>query len=217
MPALISLQKGIISQNKRTIWSKEMSLDFIKLTETLQNIYQRYELAAGQFKTQAACGRGCSSCCSVVGRIDIVTIEGFLILKRLESIPQPVAKKIFQKLERDRVRRQKGKKSACPFLNTQGECCIYDVRSFSCRQLYSLRKCDKNGPLVHKQAVSLARQFVREIQQLDDTGYSGHHSFILKLLQNETFKKTYSAGDFDPGKIKKFGKRNGIIINRFAR
>lgn len=194
-----------------------MSLDFKKMQETLQGIYQRYESEAGQFKEQAVCGRGCSSCCSVMGKIDIVTVEGIILLERLESMPESEAKEISQGLERDRNLRRKGKKSACPFLDEQGACRVYPVRPFSCRQLYSLKKCDQGGPLVHKQAVSLARKVVRDIQKLDDTGYSGHHSFILKLLQNEKFRNTYSAGGFDPSSIKKFGKKHEIIINRFAK
>lgn len=194
-----------------------MSLDFKKMQETLQVIYQRYESEASQYKVQAVCGRGCSFCCSDMGKIDIVTFEGIILLERLESMPEIEAKEINQGLERDRTLRRKGKKSACPFLDREGACRVYHVRPFSCRQLYSLRKCDHGGPLVHKQAVSLVRKVVRDIQKLDDTGYSGHHSFILKLLQNETFRNTYSAGGFDPGSIKKFGKKHGIIINRFAK
>ena len=194
-----------------------MSLNFKKLTESLQTIYQNYELEAAQFKELAVCGRGCSFCCTVVGKIDIVTIEGLIVLERLESMPASEAKRISQGLERDRELKLKGKKSACPFLDDQGACLVYDVRSFSCRQLYSLRNCDQNGPLVHKLAVSLAQKVVREIQKLDYTGYSGHHSFILQLLQNKAFRKTYNSGSFDPGRIQKFGKKHGIIINRFAK
>ena len=187
------------------------------MQETLQGIYQRYESEACQFKEQAVCGRGCSFCCAVPGKIDIVTVEGIILLNRLESMPKTEAKEISQGLERDRNLRRQGKKSACPFLDEQGACRVYHVRPFSCRQLYSLRKCDPHGPLVHKQAVFLAREVVRDIQELDDTGYSGHQSFILKLLQNEKFRNTYSAGGFDPGSIKKIGKKYGIIINRFAK
>lgn len=194
-----------------------MSLDLKKMQETLQGIYQRYESEASQFKEQAVCGRGCSFCCSDMGKIDIVTVEGIILLERLESMPKTEAKEINQGLERDRTLRRKGKKSACPFLNELGACRVYPARPFSCRQLYSLRKCDQGGPLVHKQTVFLARKVVRDIQKLDDTGYSGHHSFILKLLQNKTFRNTYNAGGFDPDSIKKFGKKHGIIINRFAK
>ena len=187
------------------------------MQEDLQAIYQKYETETAQFKEQAVCGRGCSFCCSGAGKIDIVTVEGVILLDSLQSMPDSHAKKISQGLERDRRRRRKGKKSACPFLDGNGACLVYHVRPFSCRQLYSLRKCDQgDGPLVHKQAVSLAQKVVSDIQQLDDTGYSGHLSFILKLLQNKTFSNIYRAGGFDPGSIQKFGKKHGIIINRFA-
>lgn len=194
-----------------------MSLDFMNMQETLQGIYRKYESEAAQFKEQAVCALGCFFCCLVPGKIDIATIEGIFLFRKLESIPEAEAKKIIQGLERDSSLRRKGKKTACPFLDQQGACRAYHVRPFSCRQLYSLRKCDPHGPLVHKQAVFIARKVVRDIQQLDSTGYSGHLSFILKLLQNEKFRNTYSAGGFDPGSVKKFGKEHGIIINRFAK
>ncbi len=194
-----------------------MSLDLKNLTEKLQTIYQNYEAESAQFKEQASCGRGCSFCCTVVGRIDIVTLEGLILLERLESMSESETKSINLKLEKERKSKLKGKKSPCPFLDDQGACLVYDDRPFSCRQLYSLRKCDQNGPLVHKQAYALAQIIVREIQQLDDTGYSGHLSFILQLLQNASFRTSYSSGAFDPGRIEKFGKRHGIIINRFAK
>ncbi|MFC1523278.1 YkgJ family cysteine cluster protein [Thermodesulfobacteriota bacterium] len=194
-----------------------MALDFKKMQETLQGIYQEYESASGQFKEQAVCGRGCAFCCFEAGKIDIVTLEGMILLESLESIPEADSTAIFLGFERDRTLRSKGKKSVCPFLDEQGACRVYNVRPFSCRQLYSLRECEQGGPLVHKQAVFLARKVVKDIQKLDDTGYSGHHSFILKLLQNEKFKKTYTAGGFDPGRVKKYGKKHGIMINRFVK
>jgi Fe-S-cluster containining protein len=194
-----------------------MALDFEEMQENLQGIYQRYESETAQFKEQAVCGIGCSFCCSFMGNIDIVTLEGIVLLDRLEAKPETELHAIRQGLERDRALRAEGKKSACPFLDEQGACRVYEVRPFSCRQLYSLRKCDQGGPMIHKPAVALARQLVREIQELDDTGYSGHHSYILKLLQNRKFRDLYGAGGFDPGSVKKFGKKHGIIINRFAK
>ncbi len=187
------------------------------MEERLQVLYQKYEKEASQYKEQAECGRGCSFCCSIAGKIDIVTLEGVRILEKMQSLPESEAKAINHGLEQERSLRRKGKKSACPFLDREGACSVYEIRPFSCRQLYSLRKCDQGGPLVHKQAVTLAQNFVKEIQLLDNTGYSGHHSFILELLQNATFTTTYLGGGFDPGSIKEFGKKHGIFINRFAK
>jgi len=63
------------------------------------------------------------------------------------------------------------------------------------------------------QAVDLAKNTVKKLQQLDYTGYSGHISFILYLLDKPDFRKLYLAGGLDPGKIMDFGKSHGIIIN----
>jgi hypothetical protein len=58
---------------------------------------------------------------------------------------------------------------------------------------------------------------VKEIQRLDNTGYSGHISFILHLLGMAEFRKAYLSGAFNPALIADFGKSHGIIINRFAK
>ncbi len=52
------------------------------------------------------------------------------------------------------------------------------------------------------------------MQQLDDTGYSGHISFVLYLLDRPEFRKIYLSGGFDPSKIMEFGKNHGMVINR---
>jgi hypothetical protein len=54
------------------------------------------------------------------------------------------------------------------------------------------------------------------MQELDDTGYSGHLSFILHLLEKASFRNQYVRGGFDPKKIMRFGKSHRIMINRYA-
>jgi hypothetical protein len=54
------------------------------------------------------------------------------------------------------------------------------------------------------------------LQQLDDTGYSGHLSFILQMLEDAGFRDTYLAGDFKPEVIADFGKTHQIFINRMV-
>jgi hypothetical protein len=104
----------------------------------------------------------------------------------------------------------------CPFLLSDQTCEIYAFRPFSCRQLYSLKKCGVQGPTVHRQAMVLAQQFVKEIQQLDHTGYSGHISYILQLLEMKDFKKVYYSGDFNPQAIRSYGKKHCLVINRMV-
>ena len=71
--------------------------------------------------------------------------------------------------------------------------------------------------MAHRQAVDAARSTVREIQKLDDTGYSGHISYIIDLLSDISFRELYLSGRFVPQQIMKFGKTHGLIINRFAK
>jgi len=84
---------------------------------------------------------------------------------------------------------------------------------FSCRQLYSLLKCDGRGPTVHRQAVELTEKTVQSLQRLDSTGYSGHISFIIHLLEKQEFRDFYLAGGLNPAQIMGFGKTHDIIIN----
>lgn len=63
----------------------------------------------------------------------------------------------------------------------------------------------------------LANETVKEVQHLDNTGYSGHLSFIFYLLNKPKFKKAYLSGRFNPGKNKNFCMSHDILINRFTR
>jgi hypothetical protein len=185
--------------------------------EKLKGIYERFEKDAEEFKKQAICKIGCSYCCTDVGNVDANTLEGLIIWERVRSFPQALKGKTRKKLAQNTREKEKHRIARCPFLQEDHTCLIYDIRPFSCRQLYSIRTCRGRGPTVHRQAMALTKKAVKEMQQLDDTGYSGHLSFILHLLDRPGFAKLYLSGGFDPGKIMDFGKSHGIIINRFAR
>jgi Fe-S-cluster containining protein len=185
-------------------------------TAKLTEIYKHYDEAAEEFKRQAACRIGCTSCCTIVGNVDVVTLEGLIIREKIAGMPKPLAEETRIRLAANISAYERGLKIACAFLAQDGACTVYDVRPFSCRQLYSIRECDGGGPTVHRQAFALARDAIREIQRLDDNGYSGHLSFILHLLDSGGFRKVYISGGFDPGSIMKFAKSHGIAINRFA-
>lgn len=189
-------------------------MDLKKKQERLREIYDRFEREVSGFKSQAVCGLGCAFCCTYMGDIDITTLEGLIIRGKIDTFSDSVKELILNGVEEDRKKKKSGIKSRCPFLAEKGACLIYDVRPFSCRQLYSVRKCDDKGPMVHRQAVDLARSTVREIQKLDDTGYSGHHSYIIHLLDQSDFEKLYRAGGFDPARISEYGKLHSISINR---
>ena len=184
--------------------------------ERLKEIYERFETDAHKFKKDAICKIGCTYCCTDVGNVDIITLEGVIIRERVNGLPQLLKRQVKKKIAQNKLEKEKGKIARCPFLKEDDTCLIYDIRPFSCRQLYSIRECSGRGPTVHRQSTELAREAVKEIQRLDDTGYSGHISFILYLLDMPGFRKLYLSGGFDPGKIAKFGKPHRLVINRFT-
>lgn len=192
-------------------------MTFKEKKEALKRIYERFEEDASEFKKDAICRIGCTFCCTDVGNVDATTLEGVIILEQVNKFPEPLRYAVKKKISQNRLEKENKKIAPCPFLKEDNTCLIYDIRPFSCRQLYSVRKCKGRGPTVHRQARELAKQAVREMQQLDDTGYSGHLSFILHLLDLPGFKKSYLSGWFDPGKIAEFGKSHGLLINRLAK
>lgn len=151
-----------------------------------------------------------------MGTVDITTLEGLLISERLEELNRPLATKTGKQINRDIRKKEQGKKNRCPFLQKNSRCMIYDIRPFSCRQLYSLKKCGAQGPTVHSQVVDLARTAVTRIQSIDDNGYSGHLSYILHMLGSEKFLELYRSGGFKPEEVMVFGKSHRIVINRLA-
>jgi Fe-S-cluster containining protein len=185
----------------------------IKL-KRLNEIYDWFEAQAFEFKKNAACKKGCAFCCTHFGYLDITTLEGITIQDKINCMPKPARSTLSKKLAQNKRLKENQKIAKCPFLNKNNTCLIYDIRPFSCRQLYSLKECGRQGPTVHRPVMELAKKAIKKIQQLDDTGYSGHMSYILHLLSQEEFKRLYLAGDFVPERILDFGKSHGIVINR---
>lgn len=147
-------------------------------------------------------------------------LSSFLFLRLTVELSGAVVERplyrFVKRLNRDIRKKEKGEKNRCPFLQKNSRCLIYDIRPFSCRQLYSLKKCGEQGPTVHRRAVELARTAVARIQAVDDTGYSGHLSYILHMLESEKFLRVYRTGGFKPDEIRLFGKSHNIVINRMV-
>ena len=194
-----------------------MKNSFEERKKKLHNAYDRFERENIPYSQQAFCKPGCGFCCTFMGNIDIVTLEGLIILEHIGSQPEELRAALKKKIPENRTEKEKGYKPPCPFLQETNTCLIYAVRPFSCRQLYSVKECSASGPVAHRQAVESARSTVREIQKLDDNGYSGHISYILHLLEDAGFRKLYLSGGFAPERIMKFGKTHGLIINRSAK
>jgi len=188
-------------------------MTFREKRKKLQMLYELFETNADEYKKHAICKIGCTYCCTDAGKIDILTLEGLIIRERLKCMPKPLRRAIKKKLAQDKRANENKKIVRCPFLKKDNTCLIYDIRPFSCRRLYSVQECRGRGPTIHRQASELAKNSVREMQRLDHTGYSGHISFILDLLDRTDFRTLYLSGGFDPGKIIVFGKAHDIIIN----
>jgi Fe-S-cluster containining protein len=194
-----------------------MKRSFEAKKEKLFDAYARFERETASYLQQAFCKAGCSFCCTFMGNIDIVTLEGLIIMDHIGGQPEEFQAELKKLSKENMTLKENGQKPPCPFLKENNTCQIYAVRPFSCRQLYSVRECSEGGPMAHRQAVDAARSTVGEIQRLDDTGYSGHISYIIDLLDDPSFRRLYQSGGFAPEKVIKFGKAHGLIINRFAK
>jgi Fe-S-cluster containining protein len=182
----------------------------------LQAIYNQYEKDVSEFKKAAACVIGCADCCIDVGKIDITTLEGIIIYKQIALFEEPLKSEIKVKLIQNKTESKERKFVRCAFLKEDNSCLIYQIRPFSCRQLYSVKKCNGASPTIHRRALELTRQTIKRMQQLDSNGYSGHISYILYLMDDRNFRESYLRGRFEPQKIAGFSRSHNIFINRFV-
>jgi uncharacterized protein len=183
----------------------------------LQTIYDRFESEAQPYKAQAACRKGCAYCCTDAGAIHITTLEGLAIREAVAGLAKPQRAAIAKTLDKERKRREKGQTAPCPFLMKNKACMIYPARPFACRRIYSLQTCHQaQPPVLSRQVMAMGDLAIRDLQQLDDTGYSGHISYILHMLASDRFLETYLAGAFKPEEVSDFGKSHQILINRMV-
>ena len=194
----------------------KMKITIEEKKKRLLAIYDHYEKDMAEFKKAAACVVGCAECCIDVGKIDITSLEGIIIREQIAIFDEPLKSEIKAKLIQNKAESEQQELVRCAFLREDQSCLIYHVRPFSCRQLYSIRKCNGAPPIMHRHTVELARQTVKEIQRLDSNGYSGHISYILFLLENRNFRDPYLGGHIEPEKIASFGRSHKIFINHFV-
>ncbi len=187
-----------------------------KKWKLLYEIYDRFEKDAFEYRQNAVCMKGCSFCCTFMGNVDITTMEGMIIREWMTALSPQEQSLLSSRIGKNMEEKEKGRNSPCPFLDQHHACSIYDVRPFSCRQLYSLRKCEGGGATIHRRVYELSRKAITRIQQLDGCGYSGHLSFILYLIEDAEFRELYLTGRFDPNRIRDFGRSHQIFINRQA-
>ena len=177
-------------------------------------LYDKYERLAQPFMSQAVCEKGCASCCIDVGSVGATTLEGLIILEHIQGWDRKALKEIERVLRENRKDKLNQVFARCAFLDQEQSCRIYALRPFSCRRLYSLRKCDGHGAVVHRQAVALGQKIEKELQNLDPDGCSGHLSFILHLLEKHGFRQDYLRENWSVKKFKDIIEQYELVVHR---
>jgi hypothetical protein len=191
-------------------------LDYRKKKKQVFKLYDEYERLVEPFKSQAVCEKGCASCCIDVGSVGATTLEALIILEHLQGWGQPARLEINRSLQENRNDKGNSVLVRCAFLDEEQSCRIYSVRPFSCRRLYSVRKCDGQGAVVHRQAVVLGQMIEKELQNLDPGGCSGHLSFILQLLEKDGFFQGYPQGNWSLKNFKDIIERYELVVHKGA-
>jgi hypothetical protein len=176
-------------------------------------LYEQYERLVQPYKSQAVCEKGCASCCIDVGSVGTTTLEGLIILEYIQGWDRQTLKEINRDLGENRNDKLNQVFTRCAFLDQEQSCRIYAVRPFSCRRLYSVRKCDGQGAVVHRQAVVLGQKIEKELQKLDADGCSGHLSFILRLLDREPFRRGYLKGSWTVEDFRDIIERYELVVH----
>ncbi|MGD8254364.1 MAG: YkgJ family cysteine cluster protein [Syntrophobacterales bacterium] len=189
----------------------------IEKKKLIFQLYDEYERLAHPFISQAVCEKGCASCCIDVGSVGATTLEGLVILEHIQGWDRQALKEMNRVLRENRKNKLNQVFARCAFLDQEQSCRIYTVRPFSCRRLYSLRKCDGQGAVVHRQAVALGQKIEKELQKLDLDGCSGHLSFILHLLEREAFRRGYQKKSWKVEDFREIIQRYELVVHRRER
>lgn len=193
---------------------EEKKVEFKEKIRLIFELYEKYERLVELFKEQAVCEKGCASCCIDVGNVGATTLEGLIILEYLQGWDRQAIEEINRSLRENRSEKLNSVLVRCPFLDEEASCRIYAVRPFSCRRLYSVKKCDRQGAVVHRQAVALGQKMEKELQELDPEGCSGHLSFILHLLEQEPFRRVYLQGNWHVEDFRAIIERYKLVVHR---
>jgi uncharacterized protein len=192
-------------------------VDLVHLRSRLLEIYSAFETESAGFRSGAVCGPGCADCCTQVGDVDITTLEGLFIQDAARRLPADLQKVLRRRAKENRKGRSQSRFARCAFLLQDNLCAIYDSRPFSCRRLYSMKRCGETGPMVHRGVWELAERTVWLLQELDESGCTGHMTFVLSLLNDARFLKIYLRGGFAPGEARDLIRAQGLTVNRYAR
>jgi len=180
----------------------------------LFRIYKEFAKDARKYTKNIVCKPGCADCCIDVGSIDVTTLEGLVILDYLKTLTPPKQTFFQDQIKRNSEEKPRHRRLRCPFLNERNICSIYKVRPFSCRKLFSVETCGEKGPVIPRALWELGEKTVQKIYQLDDSGFSGHISYILMLLYNHKLRKSYLSGGLSPSQLMDVIRKYNLIVNR---
>jgi Fe-S-cluster containining protein len=189
-------------------------MDLKEKKTKVYKLYDEYERLVQPYKAQAVCEKGCASCCIDVGNVGATTLEGLIVLEYLQGWDDQAIEEINRSLRENRSEKLNSVLARCPFLDEEASCRIYPVRPFSCRRLYSVKKCEGQGAVVHRRAVVLGQKIETELQELDADGCSGNLSFILYLLEAETFGRGYMKGNWKVEDFREIIERYRLVVHR---
>jgi hypothetical protein len=85
-----------------------------KRKDKLRSIYESFDGSLAEFRKHAVCEKGCNFRCTRMGNVDIVTLEGVMILARVERMEEGLRKEAADRIARNRAEKEEGKKPACP-------------------------------------------------------------------------------------------------------
>jgi len=193
---------------------KSGTVDLDTKKKQIFKLYEKYERLVEPFKDQAVCEKGCASCCIDVGSVGATTLEGLIITEYIQRWDRQAIKEINRGLRENRHGKLNSVLVRCAFLDEEQNCLIYEVRPFSCRRLYSMRRCEGQGPVVHRQAYIIGQKTEKELQQLDSEGCSGHLSFILRLLEKNGSRQGYLRENWSTEKFKDIIERYELVVHR---
>jgi Fe-S-cluster containining protein len=201
-----------LMDNSPFSYEKEWTYDMnIELKNTLlKNVYTAYDKFSEEIRN--VCTIGCASCCTQ--NVSVTTLEVDYILEWLKKNNTRNLLKGLEQISREGLSRPAvttnelaykclnqieppeeelpSPSGICPFLEeTDKKCLIYAVRPFSCRMIFSERKCDEVGHATLDPVVlTINSTFLQVVEHIDVGGLFANMIDMLSFFED---KKNFDA------------------------
>jgi Fe-S-cluster containining protein len=101
-----------------------------------KNASEFFERTHEKYAAEMRCAKGCSRCCNV--ELNIFEVEATVIVEWFDSLPADAQEKlvgVWKSMDSltEQPTETKKKTKACSFLDSSGQCSIYDARPVICR------------------------------------------------------------------------------------